>query len=391
MRHIKRAALAAAFSAALMPAWADGNSMRDIMGLKAVGGGPGVFGVMPGKSMVSLYGSVDVGLGYIKSNGKSLLRVENGNVFASKWGIYGQEDLGGQLTAYFRLESAFDADSGKPQSQTSFFNRGSYVGLASPRWGNLSLGRQLSGEGAMAIGSDVFLASARHSIFSYLAGYADLGYGSYVDLARVNNSISYTTPQFGPFSANAFYAFKSNRTVGPKTKNASLTVSYRDSMNIATASYSQTYCEASASSSTPCMRDATQEPTVRTDNALLTYLHDFGGFTGAAAYLWNRPRFPGNYSSQMLTLGAEKRIDRHLLRASIGFRDTSQPGNHAWGMTLGEDYYLSKRTSLYARVGFLKNGSKSAQTYNFDAANAFPMPAVNKSVVSTSIGITHHF
>lgn len=391
MGHIKRAALAAAFSAALMPAWADGNSMREIMGLKAVGGGPGVFGVMPGKSMVSLYGTVDAGVDYTRGNGKSLLRLESGNVFASKWGIYGQEDLGGQLTAYFRLESAFNPDTGTPQSQTSYFNRASYIGLASPHWGNLSMGRQLSGEGAMAIGSDVFLAGNHHSIFTYLGGYADLGYGSHVDLARVNNSISYTTPMIGPFSANVFYALKDVQDAGPRTKNASVTLSYRDNMNIATASYSQTYCEASASSSTPCMRDATQEPTVRTDNALLTYLHDFGSFTGAAAYLWNRPRFPGNYSSQMVTLGAEKRIDRHLLRASIGYRDTTQPGNHAWGMTLGEDYYLSKRTSLYARVGFLKNGSKSAQTYNFDAANAFPLPAVSRSVVSTTVGITHHF
>ncbi|CAB3801228.1 Outer membrane porin protein 32 [Paraburkholderia caffeinitolerans] len=392
MKHIKLATLAAALTACLAPMTAaEADSMRDIIGYEAVGGGPGVFGVVPATSMVSIYGSMDVGLDYTNAGGKTVTRVESGNEYASKWGIYGQEYLGSQWTAFFRLESAFNLNNGTVQSQTSFFNRASYVGLSSPVWGTVSVGRQLSGEGAMAIGSDVFLANGHHSISAYLSGYSDLGYGANVDLSRVNNSISYTTPNFGPFSANLFYALKSNQTVGPRTKNASITFAYATSKNIATASYSQTYCDADPSASTPCLHDATIEPSVRTDNVLLSYLHDFGGFTGAASYLWNHPRFPGDHSSQTLVLGAEKMISRNLLRASVGYRDTTQTGNHAWGVTLGEDYFLSKRTSLYARFGFLKNGPKSAQTYNFDTTDAFPLPAMSKSVVSTTIGVLHNF
>lgn len=398
MKHLKLATLAAALSTCLapLPAEAAGGdfgagSMADIFALEGVGGGPGIYGVAGGQSMVSLYGSMDVGLDYTNAGGKTVARVESGNEYASKWGIYGQEDLGNRLTAFFRLESAFNMNNGTAQSQASFFNRASYVGLSSPTWGTLSVGRQLSGESTMAIGSDVFLANGHQSISAFLSGYSDLGYGANVDLSRVNNSISYYTPNVGPFSANFFYSLKSNQTVGPKTQNASVTFSYVSAKNVATASYSQTYCDADPSSSTPCLNNVTTEPSVRSDNVLLSYLHDFGAFTGAASYLWNHPRYPGDHSSQALVLGAEKLISRNLLRASIGYRDTTQPGNHAWGATLGEDYFLSKRTSLYARVGFLKNGPNSAQTYNYDTTDAFPLPALGKSVVSTTIGMLHNF
>jgi general bacterial porin, GBP family len=274
----------------------------------------------------------------------------------------------GSQSAPFRLESAFNLNNGTVQSQASFFNRASYVGLSNPAWGTLSVGGQLSDESAMAISSDGFLANGHYSISAFLSGYVDLGYGANVDLSRVNNSISYTTPNFGPFSANLFYALKSNQTVGPRTKNASVTLSYASSKNVATASYSQNYCDADPSSSTPCLHDTTIEPSVRTDDALLSYLHDFGAFTGA-----------------------EKLISRNLLRASVGYRDTTQMGNHAWGATLGEDYFLSKRTSLYAPIGFLKNGPKSAQIYNFGATDAFPVPAMSKSVVWTTVGVLHNF
>lgn len=394
MKQFKLASLGAACSLCLTPlfgAAAEPGSMMDIIGLQAVAAGPGAFGPIPGKSMLTLYGTMDAGLDYTRSSGKSSFRIESGNVLASKWGIYGQEDLGGQSTAFFRLESAFNLNNGSQQSQASLFNRGSYVGLSNPALGTVSVGRQLSGEGIMAIGSDVFLANAHQSIFTYLSAYADLGYGANVDLARINNSISYTTPRYGAFSANLFYALKSNQAVGPQTKNRSVTLSYIDAQNMATASYSQTYCEVSPASTTPCVHDATVEPSVRTDNVLLTYIHDFGSFTGALAYMNNRPRFAGDYTSQMAVVGVERLMGRHLMRASIGYRDTTQSGNHAWGMTVGEDYYLSRRTSLYMRLGFLKNGPKSAQTYNFDATNGFPLPVAGNFVPSATIGMMYNF
>lgn len=394
MKHLQLiifgSALCAAFAAPLALA-AEPGSMMDIFQVNAVGAGPGSLGIIPRKTMFSLYGSIDMGIDYTSAGGKTMLRTQSGNVFISKFGFYGQEDLGDDWLAFFRLESAFFANNGVQQNKNSLFNRGSYVGLTNPRTGTLSLGKQLSAEGVMATAADVFLGNVHQSIYTFLTAYSDLGYGSNVDLNRVNNSISYTTPRFGSFNANVFYALKSNQAVGPKTHHRSATVSYADQRNIASVSYSQTWCDADPVSSTPCLKDVTLEPSVRTDNVLLGYLHDFGTWTGATGFMWNKPRFSGDYSSQLYTFGAEKLIGRNLLRASIAYRNTTQPGNHAWGMTFGEDYFFSKRTSLYARVGFLKNGPNSALTYNFDSPSAFPLPAVAQSVVGTTIGILHNF
>ncbi|WP_081651339.1 MULTISPECIES: porin [Cupriavidus] len=372
--------------------WAEADSMVDIQRLVLQGVGPGALGVMPGRSMLSLYGTVDVGLDYTHGPSGNMKRVESNNAWTSKFGIYGQESLGRGLTAFFRLESGFNPDSGTQQSKTSFFNRGSFVGLSSTDWGTVSLGKQLSGASSLAIGADPFLATGHQSIYSYLAAFSDLGYGSSLDINRINNSISYTTPLLWEHvGINAFYALKGNQDVGPRTHNQSLSIYYASQENFMSASYSQNWCDPSPAATSQCSHDATREPSIRTDNVLLNVSHDFGFLTGTAVLSWINPRNTGGANAMLYFAGVQKKIGAHLLRVTAGFRDTTQKANHAWGMTFGDDYFLSKRTSLYARFGFIRNSSASALTYNYEPENGFPLPKPGGSVHSLTVGIAHHF
>jgi predicted porin len=78
-----------------------------------------------------------------------------------------------------------------------------------------------------------------------------------------------------------------------------------------------------------------------------------------------------------------------LLRASVAYRDTSKSQDYAYGSTIGIDHFLSKRTSLYARVGVMRNGPNSSVTYNYDSGS--PTPAPGRTISSVTLGINHQF
>ncbi|MGT2509368.1 porin [Cupriavidus basilensis] len=366
--------------------------MQDIQRTIISGLGPGALGTVPGRSMLAIYGTVDVGLDYTRGPSGKIGRVFSNNSWTSKIGIYGEESLGGGWSAYFRLEAGFNPDNGTLQTNSSFFNRGSYVGLANKDWGSLSLGKQLSGASALAIGADPFLAVGHQSIYSYLAAFRDLGYGASVDSNRINDSISYTSPLFNKsIGFNVFYALKETQGSGPDTHNRAVSVFYSHPKTFASLSLSQNWCDPTPTSTTPCAKDNVIEPSIRTDNFLFNVMQDLGIFTGSIVYMRTIPKGTNTATASLYLLGAQKMIGRHFLRATVGYRDTSINGNHAWGMTIGDDYYLSRRTSLYGRWGMLRNGPNSALTYNYDASNAFPLPQTGGSVNAFTVGITHHF
>jgi len=108
-----------------------------------------LLGVMPhvyAQSSVTLYGIVDTSVRYLtnaNSNNDSLISMGEGVETPSRFGLKGSEDLGGGLSAVFRLENQFQLWSGRfDNSGNQLFQRHAYVGLSSNRYGTLTLGRQ---------------------------------------------------------------------------------------------------------------------------------------------------------------------------------------------------------------------------------------------------------
>ncbi|ANA33219.1 Outer membrane porin protein [Ralstonia mannitolilytica] len=96
------------------------------------------------QSSVTLYGIVDATIHYTtnaNANGNSLLALDNGAVSNSRWGLKGNEDLGGGNKALFVLESGFDPDTGRGNGG-ALFNRQAFVGLSNSSMGTVTLGRQ---------------------------------------------------------------------------------------------------------------------------------------------------------------------------------------------------------------------------------------------------------
>lgn len=121
----------------------------------------GCAGLAHGQSSVTMYGVVDLPIGYANNLAASaptinpVTGVETrqpganrfgiqgaGGMSGSRWGIRGVEDLGGGLKALFVLESGFAADTGQVNRAGAMFSRRAFVGLQSSSLGQISLGRQ---------------------------------------------------------------------------------------------------------------------------------------------------------------------------------------------------------------------------------------------------------
>ncbi|KVG80239.1 porin [Burkholderia ubonensis] len=94
---------------------------------------------------VTLYGLVDTAIRYQTNagpDGRDLIGMTVGPETHSRWGLHGSEDLGGGLSAVFRLENGFELGDGKLHVANTLFSRQAYVGLSSNRYGTLTFGNQ---------------------------------------------------------------------------------------------------------------------------------------------------------------------------------------------------------------------------------------------------------
>lgn len=160
------------------------------------------------QSSLTLYGIVDLGLQWqkidlrdAKSNELASQRigVASGVQSGSRWGLRGQESLGGDLRAVFVLENGFDASNGTASQGGRLFGRQSTLGLQSDRLGQLDLGRQTN------LATKYFLAI---DPFGQSFGQANMGasFGS-TNTVRYSNMVLYQTPSINGFRAGAGYSF----------------------------------------------------------------------------------------------------------------------------------------------------------------------------------------
>jgi predicted porin len=95
------------------------------------------------QSNVTLYGILDEGLTYsTNQGGEKNIQMSSGNIQGTRWGLKGQEDLGGGLAAVFNLENGFDLGKGTLGQGGRLFGRKAFVGISSSEYGTVTVGRQ---------------------------------------------------------------------------------------------------------------------------------------------------------------------------------------------------------------------------------------------------------
>ncbi|MQR00749.1 porin [Glaciimonas soli] len=354
---------------------------------------------------VTLYGSVDLGGLYTKAdNAPSNFQMQSGGMYTSKFGLYGQEDLGGGLKAEFKLESGFLANTGAMQA-SALFNRESWVGLKSSEWGTVRFGNQINAMLPLFI--DPFGLVTTNSVYGWVgggvvqssrgAGYnTDLGVGASSLLTRVPNAITYATPRVGGVDGQLIYATNTTGANNPRVASQGGVISYLTAPFYFAASYNQVW-----SAPVALTPDAAPEG-IRTDIPAIGVIYDNGKLVLSASYTLMAPKVAQDGIARITTLGAILPLGRFTYRASAIYRDTSdvrdstgkEVHDAALGIMLGSDYAFSKRTTLYARLGEVRNYGASTIILNstplpFEAGTFNPQTGITTK--SLAVGMNHSF
>lgn len=343
------------------------------------------------QSSVTLFGHFDNTLAYVQGGkGKSTLEMTDGNHIGSGFGLRGVEDLGGGTKAVFLLENGFSTPNGAfaaSGSTARMFGRQAWLGFTSDRFGTLTFGRQydfmLSGmckySSGCLLGSPFDRAATTTATISTLLG----GNGSNADLdrlggARVDSAIKYTSSNFngaglsfgsmyglggtaGSLTNGSTYSFYTGYSGGP----LSLGLTYTNKQDQTSDSHytvlglggSYTYRQFVLDLLLTQDRWTAHQDVVNGVDVNARYAFT-PSFTLLFAYTFSDP----NHGSTNLLMKGK--------RHTAGFE---------------ADYFLSKRTDLYASFAYQKaeDGQKAQFVYQTDSSLSW--------ATMTQVGIRHRF
>jgi predicted porin len=363
---------------------------------------------------VTLYGIVDAGFVYNNnSQGQKLYSTSAGNLQGDRWGLRGTEDLGGGLKALFVLENGFNAFNGTLGQKGDEFGRQAYVGLSS-QFGTVTLGRQYDSvvdyTGALEVGSQWASFYGAHP--------GDLD--NMNNSNRVNNAIKYASANYsgitfgglyslggvaGQFNRNQIFSGGVGYAQGPLTlgvgyfnvKNPNFSFFGNNSQSSTTGSNmsgSQVY-SGFASAKTqqviaaggaytfgPATVGGTYSNTEFKDLGQTAVAGQPAGSARSGSAKFNN--FELNFKYQLtpaLLLGAAYDYTKAY---SIANEKIHQ------GM-LGVDYFLSKRTDLYAD-GIYQHASGTNSVNSTATAQINGLsPSSTSNQVAAVVGIRHKF
>lgn len=327
-------------------------------------------GVAHAQSSVTLYGIVDDGFNFVtNSGGKHLYSLASGVMQSDRWGLRATEDLGGGLNAIFVLENGFDLNSGKLGQGGLEFGRQAYVGL-SGKYGGLLLGRQYDSVvdyvGRLEFG-DTFGAS-----ITAHAGDVDNFNNTY----RVNNAIKFKSANYGGLTFGGLYSLGGVAGQAGRNQIYSLGAGYTNGPLVLGVGYlnvrnpNVSFFGNSTSGTVSSTTSNVSSPVYAGFGSANTYqvLGVGGAYTIGAATIgatYSNIKF-GNlgasyaspFAGQTGTFNNGELSFMYaftpalLVGAAYDYTRGSQVSGHSAAQyhqaSLGIDYFLSKRTDLYA-------------------------------------------
>lgn len=159
-------------------------------------------------SSVTLFGIADAAVERIKG-ATSLTRLQSGQMHGSRWGVRGNEDLGGGLRAFFHLEQGYTLDNGQLGQGGRSFGRQAFVGLGGA-FGAVRLGRQYTpfDDVAALVGTKTYdVLNVARAI-------------GVENNDRLDNTVTYLTPKWAGLETQWQYSFGDERNTTDASKNA---------------------------------------------------------------------------------------------------------------------------------------------------------------------------
>ncbi|TFW03248.1 porin [Oxalobacteraceae bacterium OM1] len=305
------------------------------------------------QSSIRVYGIMDAALEAGRFNrGVRLLRLQSGDLQASRFGLTGREDLGDGMAAHVQMEMGIALDTGAAGGNT-LWNRGSAVGLEG-RWGRVDAGRQYAPMFWVYLGSDVdTYGIANPSVLNALQHTVVLGKtgtGGFYD-----NVLRYRTPVIRGLEAEASWS-TGNELAGARARdgrNAGFSVQYRRGPGWFGVAWNR-YTSHPA--------NAVDDSVQRT--ALVAAAWDFGRLKLGANALRTANMAAGGAplagDARSWQINARLAVSGNDINAGFA-RLNESAGRSASALHLGYVHFLSKRTQLYAYLSRIANNANGTR------------------------------
>ncbi|KWT88529.1 MULTISPECIES: porin [Pseudomonadota] len=309
------------------------------------------------QSTVTITGVVDAYAGRIRMAGDlgSISGVNGGGLTTSWFGFLVGEDLGGGVRATVKLNAFFRPDVGSTGrfDNDPYFSRDANIAL-SGRFGAVTLGRSQAPNMEPSIVSNPFAGSFTFSPLILHSNVNTTAWPRRTTPADTgwSNQIVYTTPTAGGFRASLHYQFgeQLSGTPGEGSKNVGATAFYtKGPLNLAA------YYERDQISNP--VNPAPITTNIRGVNVLTTKTvwmvggsYDFGVLKAYGSY--GRSRWDVlDYESRTMSAGVSIPVGAGSVLAAVARTKVSGPvASTRTTASVGYDYFLSKRTDVYAVV-----------------------------------------
>lgn len=369
---------------------------------------------------VEVYGLIDTSLAYVYADpdasgvdGEGKFTMENAREFGSRFGLRGSEDLGNGMKVGFVLESGIKSDSGELDQGGRLFGREAHINLTGD-FGYLAFGLQ------PVFGSTLGQHGLFRAIDPLFANYTEAfgsGHASASTWTRVDNAISYVTPNWAGFNFYGMYSFQNDSKAkyadGETAREGTAEVDRYASL---AARYQAGALEAVLVWDTTMYgnnRDRTGKPGYAQkydDNGMTTTFggnYTFGNGLKVLAFgQWFKDQWlarsgvigtaltehklGGTYGfvdGYGLSLGVNYPIGGGVAKAQVAYRDMENQNDvefNRWTVAAAYDYPLSKRTAVYAMTGYTQESieTPSGSTNKVDA---------DPSGYEFTVGMVHRF
>lgn len=335
----------------------------------------GVPAVAQAQSSVTLYGRVVAGVEHIDkiadpATGRtgSLTRAADNQWGTSMLGFKGTEDLGDGLKAVFRLEGGFSGTKGT--GGDVFFNRRTFVGLSSPTWGTVQAGKNLLNS------NDVWFLDPTGQQFM---SSATLVRGR--SWQGANNVLEYTTPTWGGFTLNGQLALGEQAASAQRLRSEGVSAAYAaGDLELRAIYTSRRDGEGRYSDAYSFSKETIVGGTYTLGAAKLFAAVDNISAPDAASGAPSKLRHGW--------MGVRYQVTPLLTLIGAGYHVSANRGNgKATLLMVGADYYLSKRTFLYASLGGVSNSGAA----NYAADVTVNGPGAGGSQRAVYAGFGHSF
>lgn len=290
------------------------------------------------QSNVTLSGTMDIaayrGNGYTTSSGTQIGPLSRSNLTFS-----GSEDLGGGLSATFKLSTRFETDTGATESTNKPFWHGeSTVGIKGA-FGQIRLGRAMDAVTATDWAYDPWenfdrLASPAWNFWHYNYAVDRRSNNGSPEYFRMSNGVFYDSPSIGGFTIAVSGSPEKSTVSGAGQSNP--------------LSGALTYSAGGFRTTLSTGRNADGD-TVKFLGARYSYgsvtlmgAYDISTFKGSAS----------NSTAHAATVGATWQLTSVLLQASLGRQSIGDDTNRM--ASIGARLPLSKRTYLYTSLSHYK-------------------------------------